>query len=115
VVPPKLLALTAPLNPNGLPNSEVVIPWIIAKDLSDRPKGMYIVDFKDRTEAEAALFEMPFEYVRHHVYPSRQENRRLRGERGCQGHKLRSNSATAVYGTGSRVLDRVTSPQRILK
>lgn len=70
--------LMAPLNPNGLSNSEVVIPWIIAKDLSDRPKGMYIVDFKDRTEAEAALFEMPFEYVRHYVYPSRQENKRQR-------------------------------------
>jgi hypothetical protein len=70
--------LTAPVNPNGLSNSEVVVPWIIAKDLSDRPKGMYIVDFKDRTEQEAALFELPFEYIRHHVYPSRQENKRQR-------------------------------------
>ncbi|MGD0630433.1 MAG: DNA methyltransferase, partial [Terracidiphilus sp.] len=70
--------LLAPINPNGLSNAEVVIPWIIAKDLSDRPKGMYIVDFQDRTEAEAALFEMPFEYVRHHVYPTRQENNRQR-------------------------------------
>jgi type II restriction/modification system DNA methylase subunit YeeA len=70
--------LSAPINPNGLSNTEVVTPWIIARDLSDRPKGMYIVDFKDRTEAEAALFELPFEYIRHHVYPSRQENKRQR-------------------------------------
>ena len=70
--------LSAPINPNGFSNSEVVIPWIIAKDLTDRPKGMYIVDFKDRTESEAALFEMPFEYVRHYVYPSRLENKRQR-------------------------------------
>jgi type II restriction/modification system DNA methylase subunit YeeA len=70
--------LSAPINPNGHSNSEVVVPWIIAKDLSDRPKGMYIVDFRDRTEAQAALFEMPFEYIRHHVYPSRQENKRQR-------------------------------------
>jgi type II restriction/modification system DNA methylase subunit YeeA len=70
--------LSAPINPNGLPNSEVVIPWIIARDITDRAKGMYIVDFQDRTEAEAALFEMPFEHVRHHVYPSRQANKRQR-------------------------------------
>jgi type II restriction/modification system DNA methylase subunit YeeA len=70
--------LAAPINPNGLSNTEVVVPWIIARDLSDRPKGMYIVDFKDRTETEAALFELPFEYIRHHVYPSRQENKRQR-------------------------------------
>jgi type II restriction/modification system DNA methylase subunit YeeA len=70
--------LSAPVNPNGLHNSEVVIPWIVARDLADRPKGMYIVDFQDRAEAEAALFEMPFEYIRHHVYPTRQENNRQR-------------------------------------
>jgi type II restriction/modification system DNA methylase subunit YeeA len=70
--------LSAPINPNGLSNSEVVVRWIIARDLTDRPKGMYIVDFQGRAEAEAALFEMPFEYVRHHVYPSRQENKRQR-------------------------------------
>ena len=28
----------APLNPNGLPNSEVVVPWIIARDLTDGRK-----------------------------------------------------------------------------
>lgn len=70
--------LSAPINPNGHSNAEVVVPWIIAKDLTDRPKGMYIVDFQNRTEAEAALFEMPFEYVRHHVYASRQKNKRQR-------------------------------------
>ena len=70
--------LAAPINPNGLPNSEVVVPWIIAKDITDRPNGMYIVDFQSKTEAESALFEMPFEYVRHHVYSSRMENNRLR-------------------------------------
>jgi type II restriction/modification system DNA methylase subunit YeeA len=70
--------LTAPINPNGLPNSDVVIPWIIAKDLSDRPKGMYIIDFQCMTEAESALFELPFEYIKHHVYPARVENNRRR-------------------------------------
>ena len=70
--------LAAPPNPNGLRNSEVVVPWIIAKDLTDRPNGMYIVDFRGRTESESALFEMPFEYVKKHVYAKRQKNKRAR-------------------------------------
>jgi type II restriction/modification system DNA methylase subunit YeeA len=70
--------LSAPVNPNGKPNSDVVVPWIIAKDLADRPKGMYIVDFQSRGEEDAALFELPFEYVRHHVYPARLGNKRQR-------------------------------------
>ncbi len=70
--------LAAPINPNGLPNSEVVIPWIIARDLTDRPKGMYIIDFQSMSEKESALFELPFEYIKHHVYPSRMENNRQR-------------------------------------
>lgn len=70
--------LAAPINPNGLPNSDVVVPWIIARDITDRPKGMYIVDFQSRTEADAALFEMPFEFIKQLVYPVRQKNNRLR-------------------------------------
>lgn len=70
--------LSAPVNPNGMANSEVVVPWIIAKDITGRPNNMWIVDFRGRTEEEAALFELPFEYIRRHVYPSRQRNRRPR-------------------------------------
>ena len=33
---------------------------------------MFIIDFgTNTTEAEAALYEMPFEYVKHHVKPER--------------------------------------------
>jgi type II restriction/modification system DNA methylase subunit YeeA len=39
---------------------------------------MYIVDFQSRTEADAALFEMPFEFIKQLVYPVRQKNNRLR-------------------------------------
>jgi hypothetical protein len=69
--------LAAPLNPNGRPNSDVVRPWINGMDITGRPRGMSIVDFGvDRTEAEAALFEVPFEHVRKHVYPQRKQNNR---------------------------------------
>jgi type II restriction/modification system DNA methylase subunit YeeA len=103
--------LSAPINPNGLSNTEVVVPWIIARDLSDRPKGMYIVDFKDRAEAEAALFELPFEYVRHHVYPSRQENKRQR-RKELWWHHGEKNLGMRRALTG---LDRYIASPRVSK
>jgi type II restriction/modification system DNA methylase subunit YeeA len=69
--------LKAPLNPNGLPNSAVIHPWANGIDITRRPRGKFIIDFGTHcTEAEAALFEMPFEYLRKHVYPDRQMNNR---------------------------------------
>jgi type II restriction/modification system DNA methylase subunit YeeA len=69
--------LAAPLNPNGRPNSEVVRPWVNARDITHRPRGMYIIDFGvDMPEEEAALYEMPFEYLREQVWAKRLENNR---------------------------------------
>lgn len=69
--------LAAPLNPNGRPNSDVIRPWVNALDITRRPRGMYIIDFGvDMTEEEAALYEMPFEYLREHVKPERMKNNR---------------------------------------
>jgi type II restriction/modification system DNA methylase subunit YeeA len=69
--------LEAPVNPNGRPNSNVVRPWVNAMDITRRPRGMFIIDFgTDMSESDAALYEMPFEYLREHVYPERQENNR---------------------------------------
>jgi len=69
--------LAAPLNPNGRPNSDVVRPWVNARDITHRPRGMYIIDFGvNMPEDEAALYEMPFEYLREHVQAKRLENNR---------------------------------------
>ncbi|MGP8253053.1 MAG: class I SAM-dependent DNA methyltransferase [Terracidiphilus sp.] len=74
--------LSAPLNPNGRPNSDVVKPWVNALDITRRPRGMYIVDFGvDMAEEQAALYEMPFEYVREHVYPERKDDNRDLGNK----------------------------------
>jgi type II restriction/modification system DNA methylase subunit YeeA len=69
--------LAAPLNPNGRPNSDVVRPWVNALDITRRPRGMFIIDFgTEMSEEEAALYEMPFEYLRKHVRPLRRKNKR---------------------------------------
>jgi type II restriction/modification system DNA methylase subunit YeeA len=62
-------------NPHGRPNSEVISPVANAADLTGRRRGRYIIDFGQRSEDEASLYEGPFEYVRQHVKPLRDRNR----------------------------------------
>ncbi len=64
--------LSAPLNPNGRPNSDVVIPWVNGLDITRRPRNMWIIDFGiDMKEEDAALYELPYEYVLRTVKPER--------------------------------------------
>ncbi len=68
---------SAPLNPNGRPNSDVIKSWVNAMDIASRPRGLFIIDFgTDMSESEAALYERPFEYVRVAVKPIRDKNNR---------------------------------------
>ena len=78
--------LAAPLNPNGRPNSDVIRQWVNAADLVQTSRGKWIIDFGiDMTEQEAALYEMPFEYVRSQVKPFRDtvRNTQERSIGGC--------------------------------
>ncbi len=64
-------------NPHGYPNSNVLRPWVNGRDVVQRRRWLWIVDFgTDMDEHEAALYEGPFEYLREYVYPKRRENRR---------------------------------------
>ena len=66
-----------PLNPNGRTNSDVIRPWVNGQDITGRPRDMWIIDFgTNMSEADAALYELPFEYVRKHVKPEREKNNR---------------------------------------
>jgi hypothetical protein len=63
--------LAAP-NPDGRSNATVVRPWVNGADTTGRRRWWWIVDFPiDTPEAEAALWERPFEYVRRTVKPER--------------------------------------------
>nr|MBA3824958.1 class I SAM-dependent DNA methyltransferase [Ktedonobacterales bacterium] len=66
--------LTAKGNPNGRPNSDVIKPWMNGSDIVRRPRGMWIIDFNEMSQEEAALYEMPFEYVKHHILAERQQS-----------------------------------------
>jgi type II restriction/modification system DNA methylase subunit YeeA len=64
-------------NPNNRPNSDVVRPWLNGEDLTDRIRGMWIIDFgTDMPREKAAEYVAPFEYVKKWVYPLRKDLRR---------------------------------------
>lgn len=69
--------LAAPRNPNGRGNADVLRPWVNGLDVTRRPRGMWIVDFGvSMSEADAALFELPYQHVLKHVRPDREKNSR---------------------------------------
>ncbi len=64
-------------NPHQRGNAEVLRPLWNGLDLTRRPRDIWIIDFgTDLSEAEAALYERPFEYVLEHVKPEREKNNR---------------------------------------
>lgn len=74
--------MLAAKNPHGRSNSEVVRPWANGMDVTRVPQRKWIVDFPPgMPEAEAMLFEQPYEYVREHVRPLRlgEHSRNKRG------------------------------------
>jgi len=62
-------------NPHGKGNEDVVRPWVNGRDITNRSRGMWIVDFEDMPIDQAALYESPFEYVNTHVRPMRERSR----------------------------------------
>ena len=63
-------------NPDGRSNADVVKRWINGKDITERSRYMWVIDFGVNTpETDAALYEAPFEYVKRVVRPTRIKNR----------------------------------------
>ena len=63
-------------NPHGKPNSDVVKRWMIGRDINQVDSHKWIVDFGvNMSEADAAFYEGPFEYVKATVKPQRDNNR----------------------------------------
>jgi hypothetical protein len=62
-------------NPNGKANGMVLKPSWNGLDVTRRPRDGWIIDFGTTlSEADAALYEVPFEYVVKHVKPERESN-----------------------------------------
>ena len=69
--------LLLPANPNGRTNADVLKPWVNGMDVTRRPAGKWIVDFGwTMSDADAALYEEPFQWIKERVYPMRSAVRR---------------------------------------
>lgn len=82
-------------NASGRPNSEVLRPLFNARDITSRPRGVWIVDFNEQSEQEAAGYALPFALVSEKVRPVRATNKMAsRRERwwlhGASGRDIRA-------------------------
>jgi len=68
--------LEQPQNPGGHLNSEIVHPWANGLAIVRRWPDLWVIDFVDKTEAEASAFILPFAYVVRMVKPVRLTNPR---------------------------------------
>ena len=67
-----------PRNPNGHHNSTVLKPYWNGDDVTGRPRDRWLIDLpRGLSEAEAAVFEAPFEHVRVTPYDPPKEMRPL--------------------------------------
>ena len=62
-------------NPHNESNADVMTPWVNGKDITGRPRGMWIIDFGAFSREQAALYTAPYEYVNVNIRPSREANR----------------------------------------
>lgn len=58
-------------NPDGRTNADVLKPWANGKELTERSKDKWIIDFGIMEEMEASKYEAPFKYVEKTVKPQR--------------------------------------------
>lgn len=96
--------LVAPANPDGHRNSDVLRPIRNGRDLMSRPRDAWVVNFSKRSEKEAALYELPFEYVKRVVAPIRMANRRAARARYWWRHGETGDGWAAALGGRRRYL-----------
>ncbi len=67
--------LVEPNNVNGRPNSDVLMRWMNASDVTVRDRGMWIIDFGQvRTENDASIYAFPYSFVYGNVRDAKQKS-----------------------------------------
>jgi type II restriction/modification system DNA methylase subunit YeeA len=101
--------LTAPTNPNGRPNSDILKQSWIAIDVVRSPRDIWITDFGlTMKENDAALYELPFSYVLQHVRPLREQNNREARKRYWWRH---GDGQPAMRAAVSRLNRYIVTPE----
>ncbi len=106
--------LSAPKNINGRPNSDVIRPVASAVDLVQTTRRKWTIDFELMSEEESVNYEVPFEYVKKHVYPIRSKNRRLAyAQKWWQYAEARPGMRAALIGKARYIATPGVAKHRI--
>ena len=65
-------------NPNGRPNSDVVKPYLIGRDLNGKRQERWLIDFGAMSESDARLYNLPYQHCLTVVKPTRTNSRERR-------------------------------------
>jgi type II restriction/modification system DNA methylase subunit YeeA len=103
--------LGLPLNPNGRPNADVVLPWLNGQMIVRRAPPRWVIFFGDMDESEASLYQQPFEYALRMVRAERQKNNEERARRLWWQHRRPAADMRAAVAR----LRRYISTPRISK
>jgi hypothetical protein len=99
-------------NPNGRHNIDVIKRWVNGKDITERQRGMFVIDFGlDMSEEQAAGYEVPFAYVQQGVKVQRdQAGKNWYRPEWWQLYAPRPQMRAAISG-----LDRFIATPRVTK
>ncbi len=76
------LSMVRSPNPTGVANSDVVKPSLNGAQILRRTHESFVIDFGlEEDVTKASRYEIPFEYVRKHIYPLREGRREVRQRR----------------------------------
>ncbi len=104
-------------NTHGKPNADVIKRWIIGRDITQRPRDMWIIDFGiDMSVSDAALYEAPFEYVLNNIKPMRDGNRDAKFRNYWWLHgRPRVEMRWAIKGLNRYIATPATAKHRVFK
>ncbi len=103
-------------NPHSKPNSDVVKPFINAKDIVGLPSNTWIIDFGNAiTELEASDYIEPFAYIERHVKSERPQMRGEEGTRWWMHQRPRPAFRAAITGLSRYLVTPQVSKHRIFK
>jgi len=106
--------LTAPKNPNGRRNLEVLRPWINGEGVTRRNPRQWIIDFTALSDAEAALFEAPFQYIQNLIRDDRRQNReKATASRWWLHQRPRYEMRNAMVGLSRQIVSPRVSKYRL--
>ncbi|KQV20867.1 MULTISPECIES: DNA methyltransferase [unclassified Kitasatospora] len=103
-------------------NAQVIFPYLNGEDLNSRPDlspSRWVIDFNDRSEAQASKYELPFRRVQEEVMPGRQKiNQKAVRERWWQYEKTRPAMRKAIHDLDEvlviALVSRTLMPMRVL-